>query len=112
MADVASFVEVAKTGELPAGNMRAVKANGKDVVIVNYEGRYYAIGRYCTHQGGDLSLGKLEGNVVTCPRHGSRFDVTTGVAIQGPKLGPFRLKTGNERTYEVRVEGNSIRIGV
>jgi 3-phenylpropionate/trans-cinnamate dioxygenase ferredoxin subunit len=106
------FVEVAKTDQIPAGTMKPFVVEGHEVLVVNYEGKYYAIGRKCTHLGGDLSQGKLEGKIVTCPRHGSRFDVTTGGSLSGPRIGPLKLKTGDETSYEVRVEGNSIQVGV
>ena len=54
---------------------------------------------------GDLSKGKLEGKVVTCPRHGSRFDVTTGSRLVGPAKS-------NEPVYELRVDGKSIKVGI
>ena len=57
------------------------------------------------HFGGDLSKGKLEGKVVTCPRHGSQFDVTTGKRLAGPAKKDLPV-------YEVKLEGNSIVIGV
>jgi 3-phenylpropionate/trans-cinnamate dioxygenase ferredoxin subunit len=107
-----NFIEVAKVEELPAGKMKGVTVEGKDVLVVNYEGKYYSIGRKCTHQGTDLSTGKLEGKIVTCPKHGSKFDVTTGICIAGPKIGFLRGKTGNEPAYEVTVEDNSIKVKV
>lgn len=106
------FVEVAKTDQIPAGTMKPFVVEGQEVLVVNYEGKYYAIGRKCTHMAGDLSEGKLEGKIVTCPRHGAKFDVTSGHNVSGPKMGPLKLKTGDETHYEVRVEGNSIQVGV
>jgi 3-phenylpropionate/trans-cinnamate dioxygenase ferredoxin subunit len=106
------FVKVAETKEIPLGSMKMVKPGESEILIVNVDGRFYAIGNKCTHMGGDLSKGKLEGNVVTCPRHGSKFDVTTGKAISGPKIGFFKLKTGDELPYEVKVEENEILIKV
>ena len=107
-----SPVEVAKVEDIPAGKMKGFTVGGKEILVVNYEGKYYAIGKVCTHQGGDLAKGKLEGKIVTCPRHGSKFDVTTGKNVAGPKLGFIRGKTGDELTYEVKVEGNSIKVSV
>jgi 3-phenylpropionate/trans-cinnamate dioxygenase ferredoxin subunit len=106
------FTEVAKMNEIPAGQMKAVEVEGKQILIVNYAGTYYALGGRCTHMGGDLSKGKLEGKTITCPRHGSQFDVVTGSSISGPKIGPLHLKTKDETTYEVRVDGNTIQVNV
>jgi len=107
-----SFFEVAKTNEIPEGTMKPIIAQGKEILVVNYNGNYYAINRKCTHMGGDLSKGKLDGKIVTCPRHGSRFDVTTGKSISGPKIGFLKLKTKDESIYEVKVEGNSIKVNI
>jgi 3-phenylpropionate/trans-cinnamate dioxygenase ferredoxin subunit len=106
------FIEVAKIDEIAEGSSRAVEVNGKELLIVNYKNDFYAINRRCTHMGGDLSKGSLDGNIVTCPRHGSKFDVTTGESIQGPKIGFLKLKTKNEQVYEVKIEGNSIKIKI
>jgi len=107
-----AFVSVAQVSEIPPGQMKPFTIGGKPLLIVNYAGTYYAIGGKCTHMGGDLSRGKLEGKVVQCPRHGSRFDVTTGLAISGPRFGPLKLKTANEARYEVRVQGDEIQVDV
>jgi len=109
---MSEFIEVAKVEEIPVGKMKGVTTGGKEILVVNYEGKYYAIGKICTHAAGDLSKGKLEGKIVTCPKHGSKFDVTTGISVGGPKIGFTRGKTGNEPTYEVKVEGNSIKVSV
>jgi len=75
------FVKVAETSEIPAGKMKLVKLEEKEILISNVNGNYYAIVNRCTHRGGDLSKGSLDGNIVTCPVHGAKFDVTTGKAI-------------------------------
>jgi 3-phenylpropionate/trans-cinnamate dioxygenase ferredoxin subunit len=99
------YVDVASINDVPAGTMKPYTVEGKEILLVNYDGQYYAIGKKCTHAGGDLSKGKLEGKIVTCPRHGSKFDITTGSRIAGPaKL--------NEPTYEAKVDGKSIKINI
>ena len=107
-----SFFEVAKTSEMPEGTMKAVSIQNKEIIVVNHDGNYYAINRRCTHMGGDLSKGKLDGKIVTCPRHGSRFDVTTGESISGPRIGFLKLKTKNEPSYQVKVDNDSIKIDI
>ncbi len=81
------FVDVAGTDEVAAGGMKAFNVEDKDILVAGCDGDYYAIGSRCTHRGGDLSKGKLEGCIVTCPRHGSRFDLKTGKCIAGPESG-------------------------
>ncbi len=104
------FIEVAKTDGFSDGTSRTIEVSGKDLLIVNYKNNFYAIDRKCTHMGGDLSKGKLEGKIITCPRHGSKFDVTTGECTQGPKIGFVKLKTRDETAYEVKVDGNVIKV--
>ena len=107
-----SFYEVAKTSEIPEGTIKVVSIQDKELIVVNYEGNYYAINRICTHMGGDLSKGKLEGKIITCPRHGSRFDVTTGKSISGPRIGFLKLKTKDEPNYKVKVDNGIIKIDI
>jgi glycine betaine catabolism B len=80
--------------------MIAVEVDGEKVCVANVEGKYYAIGNVCTHMGGPLAEGKLEGNVVQCPWHGSRFDVATGKVLRPPAMR-------EEPTYEVKLEDNT-----
>jgi len=107
-----SFIEVAKATEIPTGQMKPFSTAGKEILITNYEGKYFAIDARCTHMGGKLINGKLEGKIVTCPIHGARFDVTTGVSVSGPKLGPIKLKTRNVAAYEVKVEDNIVEVNI
>ena len=106
------YLEVAKTSEITEGTMKAYIVQGKNILVVNYDGNYYAIGGKCTHMGGELSKGKLEGKIVTCQRHGSKFDITTGESISGPKIGFLKLKTKKEPSYEVKIEGDTIKINI
>ncbi|MDD5648786.1 MAG: Rieske 2Fe-2S domain-containing protein [Dehalococcoidia bacterium] len=106
------FVEVARTTDIPDGEMRSFSIEGKPILISCFEGKYYAIGGRCTHMGGELAKGKLDGKIVSCPRHGARFDVTTGECISGPKIGMIKLKTNNVPAYEVKVEDNSIKVNL
>ena len=103
-----SFTKVAETSEIPVGKMKMVRINDGEVLIANVNGSFYAIANPCTHRGGGLSEGSLEGNIVTCPIHGSKFDVTTGKSILGPKTLFFRAKTGDATSYELRVDGGDI----
>jgi 3-phenylpropionate/trans-cinnamate dioxygenase ferredoxin subunit len=105
-----SFVKVAKASEIPVGRMKMVRLEGKEVLIANVSGNYYAIGNRCTHSGGDLSQGSLEGNIVTCPKHKAKFDVITGKVVSPPKMGLFHPKIQDEPSYQVKVENESIML--
>ena len=107
-----ALLEVAKVSSLPPGTMKLYPVGDKQVLVVNFEGKFYALNGKCTHAGGDLSKGKLEGQIVVCPRHGSRFDVTTGACVKGPKIGIFSPTIKNEKVYKVQVEGVSVKVEV
>ena len=94
------FVKVAETKDIQPSKMMAVEVDGEKVCVANVEGKYYAIGNVCTHMGGPLAEVKLEGNVVQCPWHGSRFDIITGKVLMPPAVR-------EEPTYEIKVEDNN-----
>ena len=76
------FVEVAEIGELEDGAMKAVEANGREVLLARVGDSYYAVSNKCPHMGGKLSEGWLDGHLVTCLRHGSQFDLRDGQVIR------------------------------
>jgi len=105
-----NYVKVAEKSEIPAGTMKAAKINGKNIVVANVNGNYYAIGMDCTHSGGDLSKGTLDGTIVTCPRHHAKFDVINGKLVSPPKMGLFHPKANDETTYQVKVDQENILV--
>jgi nitrite reductase/ring-hydroxylating ferredoxin subunit len=104
------MVEIAKTSEIPAGQMKPVTVEGKKLLVFNVDGKFYAMPQQCTHLGGNLSQGKLEGKTIQCPRHHALFDIPTGECLSGPKIGPLKLSAKNEPTYEVVIEGDSLKV--
>jgi len=100
---LAEFVKVCSTTDVQQGKMKMVQLGAQKVCVANVSGKYYAIGDLCTHVGGLLSQGSLADHTVTCPLHGSQFDVTTGQVRRGPARMP-------EPVYEVKVDGTSIMI--
>jgi nitrite reductase/ring-hydroxylating ferredoxin subunit len=107
-----SLIDVTQVSQIPPGVMKSFSAGDKQVLIASYESKYYCIENKCPHAGGNLSEGKLEGNIVTCPVHGSRFDITTGKCVSGPKIGIIRLKAMDVPAYEIKVEGNMIKVDI
>jgi nitrite reductase/ring-hydroxylating ferredoxin subunit len=97
------WVTLAKTEDVPEGEMIGVSVDGVELLVANVGGQYRAIGSICTHEGGPLADGDLYDGIVTCPWHGSEFDVETGEAVTPPAMGP-------EPVYEVRVEGDEIQV--
>ena len=97
------FVKVAETKDIPPSKMKEVQVDGRNICVANVEGKYYAIGSICTHEGGPLADGTLEGYEVECPWHGSKFDVRTGEVTSPPASEP-------EPVYEVKLEGSNILV--
>jgi 3-phenylpropionate/trans-cinnamate dioxygenase ferredoxin subunit len=111
------FVEVAKADELPEGSATGVVVEGRALLVARIGGRYYAADDICPHMGAKLSEGTLEGTVVICPRHGSRFDLADGHVVRWTSLpGPVAavakvVKSPRPlKTYPVKVEGDSILV--
>jgi len=96
-----AFVKVGLLNDFPSGTMKKVSVSGQDVLVANIGGKLYAIGNSCTHRGGPLDEGELEGNKVTCPWHGGQFDVTNGKVAAPPP-------TTDEPSYEVEIRGTDV----
>ena len=99
-----SLVNVAKTTHIPVGCMKHVEVHGVAILIANVGGKFYAVCDTCPHLNATLSEGTLNNKIVTCPRHLSSFDVTTGRVISGTR--------SNLTTYEVRVDGEDLVIEI
>ena len=99
------MVRVAAKADIAPGAAIAVEVKGQKIAIFNIAGTYYAIGDTCTHRGGPLSQGAVEGTTVTCPWHGAKYDVTTGDVLSPP--APRGVGS-----YKVIVEGNDIKVEV
>ncbi len=102
---MAGFVKVARTDEIAPGQGKMVEVSGKKIALFNVEGSFHAIDNTCTHRGGPLSEGSLDGKEVTCPWHGATYDVTTG-EVRGPPA-----PKGVAR-YNLRIEGNDIELEI
>ena len=100
---MSDWVTVAREGELAPGQWRRVDADGAQIVVFNVAGSYYAIEDVCTHDGGQLTGGHVEGDVIVCPRHGARFCVRTGEALSAPAYEPTA-------TFPVRIENGEIQV--
>ena len=102
---MAKLLKIAETKDVPRGQAAAFTVEGQKVALFNVEGTYYAIGDTCTHRGGPLSEGDVQGTEVTCPWHGAHFDLKTGAV-----LGPPAQK--GVPSYKVTVEGDDIKVAV
>lgn len=97
------YVKVARADEIAPGEKKTVEVDGIEVVIVNLDGKFYAIENVCTHDGGPLGDGELEGCQLICPRHGARFDIRTGEALTLPAFEAAP-------TYEMRMQDGDVLV--
>ena len=99
-----NFVKVASTSDLKPGENKVVNVNDTEIGLFNIDGEFFAISNVCLHRGGPLGEGFLEGDVVTCPWHGWRYNVRTGENAMIP--------TTKVASYQVKVEGNDVFVAV
>jgi len=100
---MSDWITVARAGELAPGSHRVVDVDGAAVVVFNLGGEYHAIEDVCTHDGGQLTGGTVEGEEIVCPRHGARFCIRTGKALTAPAYEPVAK-------FPVRVENGMIQV--
>lgn len=100
---VEGFVRIGEVGDFPVRSMRRVQVDDQTIVVTNIEGKLYVLSNSCTHRGGPLDEGELDGNAVICPLHGGQFDVRTGKAISPPP-------TKDLVVYDVQVQGSDVLV--
>jgi 3-phenylpropionate/trans-cinnamate dioxygenase ferredoxin subunit len=99
------FIKAASTKDLQPASMIGVEVNGKEILLTNLDGKYYAIGNRCTHMSCMLSDGTLKGANVTCSCHGSIFDVKTGNVVKRPAKK-------SEPVYETKIGAEQILVNI
>ena len=116
---MSSMIEVCDTSEFQNGAMKEVIVEGHEILIAKVKDKYYATDNRCPHMGGKLSRGKLEGTVVTCPRHGSQFELSDGSVVRWLKGSSLLSKIGKAiksprplSKYNVKVVDNKILVEV
>ncbi|MGB7632416.1 MAG: Rieske 2Fe-2S domain-containing protein [Nitrososphaeraceae archaeon] len=135
MSGTNDMLVVGSVDDIPQGKMKHVEVKGKEIVISNIGGKFYAIDDRCGHMNARLSMGNISSEgIVTCPFHGASFDVTTGRKVREPNLTPSQemdplpekwqkfmenvgqlmshIKTYDQQTYEIKVDGDLIKMKV
>ena len=114
-----SLMEVGKAGELKDGAMKEVSVEGREILLARVGDKYYATDNRCPHMGGKLSQGKLEGTIVTCPRHGSQFDLSSGQVVRWLKgtglmstIGKALKSPRTLTVYNIKVEDGKLLIEI
>jgi len=95
------FQAVAKVNEIEEGVVKVVRVGDAPIGLTKVEGEFFAFADVCTHDGGPVAEGELDEHIITCPRHGARFDIRTGKAKQLPAVTPIPV-------YAVQVEGDTV----
>ncbi|PJZ86612.1 Rieske (2Fe-2S) protein [Leptospira harrisiae] len=98
-----AFKKIISVSEVTEGSLVVVKTRHFNVVLTKVEGEYFAFEDSCTHDGEEISCGKLEGCVITCPRHFAKFDVRTGNVLALPATEPLVI-------FPVRVNGTDLEV--
>jgi nitrite reductase/ring-hydroxylating ferredoxin subunit len=127
------FIDTSDIKDIPTGKMKHVEVEEKEILLANSDGKVYALCDRCSHMNAPLSMGALNGKVVTCPMHGARFDITTGKKLAEPMaLDPSKfpepipeslqkmfarsaeimskVKTYDQPIYETKIEGNGVKV--
>lgn len=116
---MSKFVEVAREGDVADGGMKEVSAEGQKILLARIGGRYYAVQGSCPHMGASLASGKLEGTVLTCPRHGSQFDLNDGHVVRWAQLpglvsaiGKAIKKPRGLQVFPLKVEAGKVLVEI
>lgn len=101
---MAEYFRIAGKNDVQPGQIKSVYVShiSANVAVVNVDGKYYAFMDECPHMAYRLSNGTIEGNVITCPQHGSKFDMVTGK--------PLAVSDNPLTKYEVKVEDDDIYV--
>jgi nitrite reductase/ring-hydroxylating ferredoxin subunit len=127
-----SYVEAAKVNDISSGKMKHVEVAGKEILIANIDGRYFAVNDRCGHSSALLSMGNLTGDIVTCPLHAAQFNITTGKKVREPNLRAGArevnfpesyqkyasrvyeilscIKTYDQEKYNVNIDGDKVKV--
>lgn len=97
------WVDVAAQDDLPPGRRVVVDVDDVEIAVFNIGGRYLAVEDVCSHDGGELASGELDGETIVCPRHGARFCLRTGKVLEPPAYEPLAV-------FPVRVQDGVVQV--
>lgn len=98
---MSEFVRICTADDIPDPGKELFEVNGRFVLVFHVDGQFYALDDCCTHDGGPLGEGVLEGLAIVCPRHGAKFDIRDGRVLCMPA-------THAAATHQVKVEGTAV----
>jgi len=100
---MSDFVVVARVDDIEEGVVKVVRVGDAPIGLTKIEGELFAFADVCTHDGGPVAEGELDEYIITCPRHGAKFDIRTGKVKQLPAVTPIPV-------YAVKVEDDSVLV--
>ncbi len=116
---MSTLIDVVATTDLTDGTMKAVTVEGKELLLAQIGEDFYAAEERCPHMGARLSEGKLEGTIVVCPRHGSRFDLRDGRVDRWTEMSGLKLAAAKTvraprplQTYPVHVRDGRVFVEI
>jgi 3-phenylpropionate/trans-cinnamate dioxygenase ferredoxin subunit len=102
-----AWIAVAHVDEVPPNEVRVIETDHEHIALCHASGSFYAVEDVCTHDGGPLGEGTLDGCAIECPRHGARFDVRTGAVLAPPAIVPVRtfpVRLAEDGTIEIEID--------
>ena len=100
---MSDFIRVCKVADIPDPGKEIFEVKGRFIVVFHVDGRFYALDDCCTHDGGPLGEGTLEGFAIICPRHGAKFDIRDGRVLAMPAVS-------DTPTYEIKVNDDDVYV--
>lgn len=100
---MSDWQDVDSVEAIPPGSHQVVDVDGAQVAVFNLDGQFYAVEDVCTHDGGTLTGGAVEGEQIICPRHGARFSIKTGAVLAPPAYEPIH-------SFPVRIESGRVQV--
>lgn len=115
---MSDYIDAVAVTDIPQDTMREVKVEGHDFLVANAGGKFYVADAHCPHLHGNLTKGTLENTVVTCPLHGSRFDLSDGRCLEwtdwkgtAKSIATLVRHPRPLRVYEVRIKDGRVLVG-
>lgn len=115
---MSEFIDIGATSQFKPGTLSEVKMDGHDLLVANVAGALFVADAHCPHLHANLTKGTLDGTVLTCPLHGSQFDLTDGSCVRWTNwsgavksMAEFVRHPRPLRVYETRIEADRLLVG-
>ncbi len=116
---MADFIEIGRVSDFAIGRLKQVSVSGKPILLARVGDKFYAADNNCPHMGANLSQGKLEGTILTCPWHHSQFDLQDGHVVRWTDWTGIRLALAKVarppralKVYEIKIDGDKVMVNI